>query len=295
MRGVVKLRILSAIYLADDGTKSEITLRDITSTIYENKFKGNLYCPSENCSAKISYSRGKKAHFKTWRMDKHSSDCIFQFDRIAMNTGENITSTVHVESPSDRKQNALAEAFRMMNLSDEEIAAIHTNSTLKPRIKQRAITGSKKNVTGMQMVLFEGEEFDDQLVKPRAYICKRLVDEIRKTDIGKVRLVMGNIVGVKSVDEVAEIVVENNNQRIKVVFEEAFIAERLNSSYLNKYWSIERLMKETDNVQFTGIGDVRMKSIAESPELVIYHGSDFKINNKDMSSLAAQFTRRDIE
>lgn len=295
MRGVVKLRILSTIYLAGDGTKTEITLRDITSTIYENKFKGNLYCPSKNCSAKISYSRGRKAHFKTWRMDKHSNDCIFQFDRIAMNTGENTTNTINVEIPSDRKQNALAEAFRMMNLSDEEIAASHNNSTLKPRIKQRAITGSKKNVTGMQMVLFEGEEFDDQLVKPRAYICKRLVDEIRKTDIGKVRLVMGSVVNVKSVNEVAEIVVENNNQRIKVVFEEAFIAERLNSSYLNKYWSIERLMKETDSVQFTGIGDVRMKSIAESPELVIYHGSDFKINNIDMSSLAAQFTRRDIE
>lgn len=287
------LRILSAIYLAEDGMKTEITLKEITSTIYENKLKGKLYCPSENCSAKISYCSGRKAHFKTWRMDEHSNECIFQFDRIAINTGENALNTINIEIPFDRKQNALAEAFRIMNLSDEKRAIHHNNTTLKPRSRERAISGSKKSITGMQLVLFEGVEFDNQLVKPRAYICKRLVDEITKADIGKVRLVMGNVVDIKKVDEVAEIVVENNNQSIKVVFEEAFISERFNSSYLNKFWSIERLMKETGNVQFTGIGDIRMKSNIARPELVIYHGSDFKVNNRDISSLAAEFARKD--
>lgn len=289
------MRILSAIYFDDNGIKTEFTLGNITSAIYENKLKGKLYCPSENCSARISYSRGKKAHFKTWRMDVHSNGCIFRFERIAMNTGVNTTETISVEIPYSRRQKALQEAFRIMNLSEDEKAALHSNITSSSRTKERAISRIKKNVTGMQMVLFDGEEYDHQLMKPRTYICKRLVDEITKMDIDKIRLVMGNVVSVRGIGEVAEIVVENNNQSIKVVFEEAFIAERLNSSYLNKYWSIERLMKETGNVQFTGIGDIRKKSNAERPELVIYHGSDFKVNNTDMSRLAAQFARRDID
>ncbi|WP_153721074.1 hypothetical protein [Sporosarcina cascadiensis] len=289
------MRILSAVYVADDGIKKELILRDITSFIYEDQLKGKLYCPSENCKARISYSRGKKAHFRTWRMDEHSNECIFRFDRIALNTGVNTTETINVEIPYSRKQKALQEAFRIMNLSEEERAAQSSNTDSKPRSRERVITRSKKSVTGMQMVLFDGEEYDHQLLKPRTYIWKRLVDEITLKDIGEIRLVMGNVVSVRKIGEVAELVVEHNNQSIKVVFEEAFIAERLNSSYLNKFWTIERLMKETGNVQFTGIGDIRKKSVVEVPELVIYHGSDFKVNNIDMSSLAVQFVRRNFE
>lgn len=290
------MRILSAVlYLGDDRKMKEITLSDVTSSIYENKFKGNLYCPSNNCSAKISYSGGKRAHFKTWRMDEHSEECIFHFDRIAISIGSNTTDMVNVEIPFSRRQNALEEAFRLMNLSPEERAVQRNNSDFQSRDKERAIIKTKRNVSSVQMVLFDGEEYDKQLVLRRTYIYKRLVDDITISDIGKIRLIMGYAVRIKSTGEVAEIIVENNRHSITVVFEEAFKFERLNSSYLNKFWAIERLKEESGSVQFTGIGEVRKNSATGRLELVIYLGSDFKVNNKDMSSLATQLKLKDLE
>lgn len=99
---------------------------------------------------------------------------------------------------------------------------------------------------------------------------------------------------VKEVEEVAEIVVVYNNEIITVVFEETFIAERLNRSYLNNFWAIERLLSRGNQVLFTGIGDVRKNSRTNRLELVIYMGADFKVNNIDMSSLAARFAREDL-
>ena len=65
----------------------------------------------------------------------------------------------------------------------------------------------------------------------------------------KVRLVMGKVKNSTEVGDVAEIIVENNNQVITVVFEEAFIAEPLNRSYLNKFWSINQLLNQQLPVQ----------------------------------------------
>lgn len=292
------MRILSAIYSTEDGTEKEIYLDEVTPSLYEKELKGKLHCITKNCPARISFSGGKKAHFKTWRFDEHSIDCIFQFDRIPINLGTNTTETISLEIPFNRRQNALQEAFILMNLTEEEKAARQKKRTTSGNQKPRAITTNrKKNANSMQMVLFDGDLFEDELVHRRKNISKRYVDEITETDIGEIRLIMGEVKSVKEVAEVAEvaeIVVEYNNEIITVVFEEAFIAERLNSSYLNKFWSIGRLLSQEKQALFTGIGEVRKNSRTSRLELVIYVGSDFKVNNIDMFRLAAWFAREDL-
>lgn len=182
-----------------------------------------------------------------------------------------------------------------MNLTDEEKGAIQKKRTSSGNQKPRAITtNTKKSASSMQMVLFDGDLYEDELVHRRKNISKRYVDEITETDIGEIRLIMGKVKSIKKVEEVAEIVVEYNNEIITVVFEEAFIAERLNNSYLNKFWSIERLLSRGNQVLFTGIGDVRKNSRTNRLELVVYIGSDFKVNNIDMSRLAVQFAQEDL-
>lgn len=122
-----------------------------------------------------------------------------------------------------------------------------------------------------------------------------IVEEITESDIGEIRLVMGEVKSIKFLREVAEIIIEYNNEIITVVFEEAFTAEPLNSSYLNNFWSIGRLLERLEKVQFTGIGDVRKNVKTNRLELVIYAGTDFKANNTDMFRLAARFMRKDLE
>lgn len=290
------MRILSAIYSADDGVKREIHPREITPRIYENELKGKLYCPTENCPARISFSSGKTAHFRTWRLDEHSSECIFYFDRIPMNLGWSITNTISVEISFDRRQNALRDAFRQMNLTEEEKEALRRDrAASRARTKKRAVVAAKTNRTSMQMVLFDGELNEDELVHRRRNISKRLVDEITESDIGEIRLVMGRVKSIQQFGEVAEIIIEYNHQIITVVFEEAFTAEPLNSSYLNKFWSIGRLLERQAHIQFTGIGDIRKNIKTNRLELVIYAGTDFKVNDTDMFRLAARFMREDLD
>ncbi len=283
------MRIMSAIYFEDNGNEKEIQLRKITSHAYKNKFKGNLCCPMKDCPARISFSGGKYPHFRTWRFDKHSVDCLYYFDRVPMNLGRNSTDTISVEIPHARRRNALDDAYVQMNLSDEEKNALRKGRSTT-RTKARDITKAKVNANSVQLVLFEGDIYEDELIHGRRNISKRFVDELTELDLDKVRLVMGKVKTTIEVEGVAEITVENNDQVITVVFEEAFTAEPLNRSYLNKFWSINQLLNQDSPVQFTGIGDIRRKNSKNRLELVIFAGTDFRIDGRDMSSLATQLT-----
>ena len=103
------MRILSAIYSGKDGVRKEVHPREITTRIYENELKGKLYCPTENCSARISFSNDKTA----------------------------------------------------------------------------------------QMVLFDGDLYEDEIIHRRRNISKRFVDEITASDIGEIRLIMGKVKSIK--------------------------------------------------------------------------------------------------
>lgn len=186
------MRILSAIYSKEDGNAKEVHLNEVTPRIYESKLKGKLYCITKACPARISFSSGRKSHFRTWRFDEHSIDCIFHFNRIPINLGTNTTQKISVEIPFTRRQNALREAFILMNLTEGEKETRRKRTTTSGNQKPRSITtNTKKNTSSMQMVLFDGDLYEDELVHRRKNISKRYVDEITETDIGEIRLVMG--------------------------------------------------------------------------------------------------------
>lgn len=282
------MRIMSVTFIDEEGVKKEIDLKDMTPRAYRSKFKGKLFCPMKGCQAKISYSGGKYPHFRTWRYEKHSVDCLFYFDRIPMNLGRNTTSTISVEISPARRKKALEDAFIQMNLSEEEKEAQRQNRS-NPRMRTRKVTKAKQNVRSVQQVLFGADYFDDELIYRRRNILKRAVDEIRERDLGRVFLITGQVNRCKEIDDAAEIIVENNNRIITVVFEEAFTAEPLNSSYLNKFWAISRLLERERLVQFTGIGELRKSSKKNRLELVIYSGSDLQVNGMDISAVATRF------
>ena len=282
------MRIMSASYL-DDGIKKEVHLSEVTTRIYRKKFRGKLHCPMKDCQARISFSGGKYPHFRTWKFEEHAVDCLFYFDRIPMNLGRNTTEMISVEISPERRRNALDEAFIQMNLSEEEKETQRKNRK-HTRAKSRKITRAKTNAKSIQQVLFGADFFEDDLIHRRRNISKRLVGSITETDIGKILLVMGKVKKSKEIEDVAEIVVEGNDQVITVIFEEAFTAEPLNRSYLNKFWAIERLLSQLQDVQFMAIGEIRKNRRTSRLELVIYSGADIRIQNKDISSLAVQYT-----
>ncbi len=107
-------------------------------------------------------------------------------------------------------------------------------------------------------------------------------------DVGQVRLVIGYIDSMELVDSVAELVIQYNDIQVKVVYPEAFVKERLNRSYLNKFGAIYKALESEQPPTFIGIGEIRLND-EQVMELIIYNGTDFKINNMDLSLFAKQY------
>ena len=269
------MSILHGRYLVD-GTEKVVHLSEMNKQKYQKRFKGKLYCPTEGCPALLSYCAGKRAHFKTWRLRHHSPDCIYNGKRpVVANTSTNAKGTIS----GNRKQNALRNAAKMFerNRGKTEARALEQIAPKK--------TKRKKDI---QMTLYDDDLLEDEALVKGKLIRKKFVDELTIKDVGQVRLVLGYIDSIELVNSVAELGIQYNGTRIKVVYPEVFVKERLNRSYLNKFGTIHQALQSKQPVTFMGIGDIRSND-EQTLELVIYSGADFKINNMDLSLFAKQY------
>jgi len=280
------VRISEAIFISGDSVEV-ISLAEMTTRSYENIYQGNLYCPTGGCNARIVYSGGMRPHYRTWNKDNHNSGCIHEFDRLPIRRGNHTDDTMSVDIGFSRRQNALQDAMRLMDMSDEEIEeererrANYRNN--RPRQTIQAESSTSVNVVS---TLSGGETTESSVIGVRGRnLSKRYVDGISQSDIGEIRLVMGELVAIDSVDEVANLYIERNQVQVKVVLEEAFIAEPSNARYLNNFGLIETYLENYIEIQFVGIGEIRRNSRTQDLELVIYQGTDFKIDGDDMISL----------
>mgnify|MGYP005606416951 FL=1 len=271
-----RMRILQGRYLVG-GTEKVVHLSEMNKQKYQKRFKGKLYCPTEGCLALLSYSAGKKAHFKTWRLRHHSTDCIYNRERaIVQSSHKEAEATIS----GNRRQNALRQAAKMFEGSKFEKES-KAQQNIAPRLSKR----QRKN--NIQLTLYDDLLKDDALVK-RGAIRKKFVDELTLKDVGQVRLVLGYIDSMELVNSVAELVIQYNNKQVKVVYPEAFIKERLNRSYLNKFGVIFKALESEQPPTFMGIGEIQYTD-KQAMELIIYNGTDFRINNMDLSLFAKQY------
>ena len=271
------MRILQGRYLVG-GTEKVVHLSEMNKRKYQKRFKGKLYCPTEGCPALLSYSAGKKAHFKTWRLRHHSPDCIYNRRReIVPSLHKGAKATIS----GNRRQNALRHAAKMFEGSRiEKESKVHQN--IAPRLSKR----QRKN--NIQMTLYDGDLLEEDALVKRGAIRKKFVNELTMKDVGQVRLVLGYIDSIELVNSVAELVIQYNNTQVKVVYPEAFIKERLNRSYLNKFDAIFKALESEQPPTFMGIGEIQLND-EQAMELMIYNGTDFKINNMDLPLFAKQY------
>lgn len=258
----------------------------MTTRDYEDIYQGNLFCPTEGCNARIVYSGGMRPHYRTWNNDNHVTGCIHEFERLPIRRGTSTDDTLSVDISYDRRQNAIRDAIRLMRMSDEEIEeererrASYRNS--RPRQTTNTSTSGGTNVVS---TLGGGESTETNVGFRGRNLSKRYVDGISQSDIGEIRLVMGELVNIDSIDEVANLYIARNEVQLKVVFEEAFIAEPTNARYLNNFGLIERYLDNYLEVEFVGIGEIRRNTRTQELELVIYQGTDFKVDGDDLLTL----------
>lgn len=268
--------ILHGRYLVD-GIEQVVHLSEMNKRKYQKQFKGKLYCPTEGCSALLSYSAGKKEHFKTWRLRHHSEDCMYNGKRT-------VVTSLHEDAKGamsgNRRQSALRNAAKML---ERNRRGKETNR--EPKIAPRSSKRQRKK--DRQITLYDSDLLDDALVKEKV-IRKKFIDQLTMKDVGQVRLVIGDIHSIKLMGSVAELVVQYNGAQVNVVYPEAFVTERLNRSYLNKFGAIDKALESEQPPTFIGIGEIGLND-EQAMELIIYHGTDFKINNMDLSLFAKQY------
>lgn len=285
------MRITKARYITEDGIKI-VTLNEITKKKYDAIFKGQLYCPTENCPAKVSFCSGRTAHYKTWRYSNHSVDCNYHLDRSERRTVIGLNKGITMNISSKHKQEALLRAFKSMVQEEinESINASGKSLNKKNKSPQKE-SGEKEQSVQLKLT---GGDFDEDNSNIRGKrILSRFVHLISPTDLGQVRLIKGLVKNVELLNSVAEIKVSYNNEDIVIVFEERFIKEPLNSSYLNKFWVIKELLNTQKEIVFHGVGEVRTDKEGNY-ELSVSSGPDIKLNGEDIYNIARRMNTKII-
>jgi hypothetical protein len=100
----------------------EVTLDDIENRSDFEIVKKNLFCAFEGCPAKIEYvPRGKRiAHFKTWPMSDHSTDCIDFFEREKQKAGKKSLANNSVGLSDNHINNVLRNLINTVDETEEE-------------------------------------------------------------------------------------------------------------------------------------------------------------------------------
>ncbi|MBP2243133.1 hypothetical protein J2Z40_003721 [Cytobacillus eiseniae] len=117
----------------------EITLEDIENRSDFEIVRQNLYCAFEGCPARIEYvPKGKRiAHFKTWPMSDHSTDCTDFFNREKQKAGKKSLASSSVALTDKHINNVLRNLINTVEETEEE-----KQTRLE---KQRARNKNRKN------------------------------------------------------------------------------------------------------------------------------------------------------
>lgn len=187
-----------AKYKAHNGDIKTIEARNVNISLYEEIYKGSLYCEEDGCMAEVIFYEkqkgGFKRLFKTKSGSTHKSGCIHEIIRngtrgktVKLN-GENVN--VSSEHISDVMNKAYRSFYKKVhNIEDE------TKDKSKKNIKKKSSSttvDSEKNTnylfnssptTNGEGTVIEG--------KKEPYIYKKEVAELREKDDNSYREVHG--------------------------------------------------------------------------------------------------------
>lgn len=285
--------IHSALY-KKDGKVKELTLTDFKSLEDKLKYKRYLFCALPKCGARLVYVHctSRPSFFRTWKNDDHDKNCIYYFERSDGRAGISTEQVINVELSSERKKKALNRAFQKVQLSEAEI---EERNKKRAKRKQSPRSRGKNKSVSVNPVMSNGVGEEEITAKgtrgPNLLI--RDIEGLRDSDIGKARLLIGDICSISYESKRAIIILKQNKTKLKVKFEEAFFANSPNLEGLFHY--IERFINEYENPLFTAVGEVRYVSEnQEQFEFYVYGGEEFRIHNMTLPSLAAFYSREDL-
>ncbi|WFA83468.1 hypothetical protein [Paenibacillus amylolyticus] len=269
----------------DDVLGEELYVSDIDIDSYREKYKTNLYCPTNNCKAKLVFVQTKPAQFRTWKLDDHISGCDYEFVRQGIKAGRS-AEEVNVEMKDEQRRRVLKEALELARMSEQQVEDMRAKRK-KSRNNSSPKTHSDSSGPKINIVTVNGiDENEISGVSFRSRpVLKRDVDVLKETDNGKHRCVTGYVDEVSEDGKKVIISVSRKKKQLKVVFEEAFRANSPNFEGL--FHHITKYIVKHKDVIFIGIGEVRLSQDRSHYELQVFQGDDFTINGMNLLGLVA--------
>ncbi|GIO33514.1 hypothetical protein J2TS6_46550 [Paenibacillus albilobatus] len=275
-----------AIYKENDDDPGErLYVTDIDTDSYRKKYKSNLYCPTENCDAKLVFVQTKPAQFRTWKLEDHINGCDYEFVRKGAKASRS-AEEINVEMKDDHRRRVLKEALALARMSEQQIEDLRAKRK-KWRVNKSPKTSKDNKEPKINIVTINGvdeEDLSGTTFKSRP-VLKRDVDILKETDIGKHRCVTGYVDKVFEDGEKKIITISKKSKKLNVVFEEAFRANSPN--FIGLFHHIIKYLKKHENAIFVGIGEVRLSKDEDNYELQVFQGEDFTIDGLNLNGLAA--------
>lgn len=274
-------KIFDALYK----TATDETIVNLTSLKpkkYREKYRGNLYCSTPNCSARITYvmRAGNKNHFRTWRGTIHSKDCEYYSEKITERIGTRTSYVDYIYLSDDQMSRSMKEAYLQELMTPEE----------KELAKQKLKNPRKRTGTleGNEQISFElttdPEHKDKSQAGQKARLYRRNVDALTSRDIGLTRTVIGEYVEADLSTERPLVRIKKNGVYANVLFEEAFFAE--NSAGLERLINISKYADIYILPMIIVIGEVRQNLVLNEYEIALFEYKALRVDGKSLDSLA---------
>lgn len=256
--------MISARFIKN-GVEKKVNLSDLTETEYQEKYRGYLFCPNPNCSAKVifAYSDLVKKHFRTYPVrtkkrtiiTQHITDCEYSVEHeLAEQERRRRDPNYKIAISSKHMRDKLKSVHDNLVNPQKSKKEKETLGTLPKRSSSKSKVTSELPATGVAGITSNGA-VEGTGREPSVY--HRSVNALGDRDYFYTRAIDGYITDmVFGVDYAYINLRRNDHKKARVLFSEAF---KVNSPGVDilLYKNYIDIYKKKGNVLLVCIGDVR--------------------------------------
>jgi len=258
-------RMVSARFIRD-GVEKKINLSDLTETEYQEKYRGYLFCPNPNCSAKVifAYSDLVKNHFRTYPvrskegelLSQHIADCEYSVEHeLAEQERRRRDPNYKIAISSKHMQEKLKSVHDNLINPPKPQKEIEPSSPLPKRPSSKSKINVARPATGVAGLTSNGA-IEGTGREPSVY--HKSVNALGDRDYFYIRAVDGYIQDMVLGEDYTYInLIRSDSKKARVLFSEAFTVNSpgVDTMLFKNYIDIYK--KKGKNIPLVCIGDVR--------------------------------------
>jgi hypothetical protein len=246
----------------NDGEYEEITVSELENRIDYDKVKRNLLCAYEGCTARIEYvPKGRRvAHFKTWPMNDHSSDCIDFFEREKKRLGKRGLANSSIGLTDKHINNVLRSLINSVEETEEE-KELRLQKQRSRKNRKNKTTDSSRNPLESENVrptTDRNAEIIEEGKRAPSVKRRHSVSFLNDDDLGTATALHEKIDSITIDENRVIFLLKKNEKEAKVYFEESFF---INSSRNidNMFKVVKRIFDEGKSLTLYCVGNVEKR------------------------------------